>query len=110
MKRFTVTVTIDRPMGYQDRYGNRYPIPYGFISGIIAGDGEYQDAYLLTKESVTKTFVGEVAAVILRQDDQEDKWVVVAPGDKITKAEIKAATDFIEGYFDSEIRLLEELK
>ena len=38
----TVTVTIDRPMGtyhpnHPDIY---YPVNYGYIEGIIAGDGE----------------------------------------------------------------------
>ena len=45
----TVTVTIDRPMGtyhpnHPDIY---YPVNYGYIEGIIAGDGEEQDAYVL---------------------------------------------------------------
>lgn len=110
MKRFTVTVTIDRPKGYLDKHGNRYPVPYGFIEGIIAGDGEGQDAYVLTQHPVTETFTGEVAAVILRSDDVEDKWVVVAAGEAVTKEEIKQGTDFLEQYFDSEIRLLEDIK
>ena len=43
-----VTVTIDRPLGsyhpeYKDMY---YPINYGYIEGIIAPDGEEQDAYV----------------------------------------------------------------
>lgn len=42
----TVTVIIDRPLGsyhpkYKDTY---YPINYGYIEGIVAQDGEEQDA------------------------------------------------------------------
>ena len=42
-----VTVFIDRPMGtyhpkHKDIY---YPVNYGYISGVIAEDGEEQDAY-----------------------------------------------------------------
>jgi hypothetical protein len=44
-----VTVTVDRTMGtyhpeYPDLY---YPINYGYIKGIIAPDGEEQDAYII---------------------------------------------------------------
>ena len=43
-----VTVTVDRPMGsyhpeHKDMY---YPVNYGYIEGIIAPDGEEQDAYI----------------------------------------------------------------
>ena len=45
----TVTVTIDRPLGshhpvYKKLY---YPVNYGYIKGIMAPDGEEQDAYIL---------------------------------------------------------------
>lgn len=44
-----VTVIIDIPMGtyhpkHKDIY---YPINYGYIRGIIAPDGEEQDAYII---------------------------------------------------------------
>ena len=44
-----VKVTVDRPMGtyhpkHKDIY---YPINYGYIEGIMAPDGEEQDAYIL---------------------------------------------------------------
>ncbi|WP_325166819.1 hypothetical protein [Enterococcus saccharolyticus] len=35
MKLFQVTVTIDRPIGYVDDYGNCYPINYGYVAGVI---------------------------------------------------------------------------
>ena len=45
----TVTVTIDRPLGSRHpRHPDLlYPINYGYIAGIMGGDGEEQDAYLL---------------------------------------------------------------
>ena len=44
-----VKVTVDRPLGsrhpeYTDMV---YPVNYGYIAGIIAPDGEEQDAYIL---------------------------------------------------------------
>lgn len=44
-----VTVKIDRPMGsYHPKHNDiYYPINYGYIEGIMAPDGEEQDAYVL---------------------------------------------------------------
>lgn len=44
-----VTVTVDRPLGsthlkHNDIY---YSVNYGYVSDIIAPDGEEQDAYVL---------------------------------------------------------------
>ncbi len=39
----TVTIKIDRPMGYvhkKENYSLTYPINYGYIPGVIGGDGE----------------------------------------------------------------------
>lgn len=110
MKRFKVTVTFDRPKGYRDDYGNVYPINYGYVEGVIAGDGEGQDAYVLTDEEVTGSYTGEVIAVIIRSDDQEDKWVVAAEDADYSIEEIYQQVDFIEQYFHSEILLLDKVK
>ena len=44
----TVTVTVDRPLGsYHPEYKDmNYPINYGYVEGIMAPDGEEQDAYI----------------------------------------------------------------
>ena len=44
-----VKVTVDRPMGtYHSKHKDiYYPINYGYIRGIMAPDGEEQDAYIL---------------------------------------------------------------
>lgn len=111
MKRFTVTVTIDRPKGYQDKYGNVYPISYGFVSGVVAGDGEGQDVYILTRGTAPdKTFTGEIIAVVLRSDDVEDKWVIADAGASWTVGEITQVIAFIEQYFDSKVVLLESIR
>ena len=103
----TVTVTIDRPLGsyhpmHPDIY---YPINYGYIKGIIAPDGEEQDAYILGVDIPVKTFTGTVVAIIHRRNDVEDKWVVAPKGMNFTKEEITAATYFQEQYFDAYIEL-----
>lgn len=103
----TVTVTVDRPLGtchpkHPDIF---YSVNYGYIKGILAPDGEEQDAYLLGVEVPVKTFTGTVAAIIHRRDDVEDKWMVVPEGLRLTKDEIENAVRFQEQYFDTEIQM-----
>ena len=101
----TVTVTVDRPLGsyhpeYKDMY---YPINYGYIEGVMAPDGEEQDAYILgVNESVGK-FTGKIIAIVYRKDDIEEKWVVVPDGVTFSKEEIRRQIHFQEQYFDSKI-------
>lgn len=53
-----------------------YPINYGYIEGIIAPDGEEQDAYIIGVDEPVKEFVGRIIAIIHRNNDIEEKWVV----------------------------------
>jgi len=101
----TVTVIMDRPMGtyhpeHKDMY---YQVNYGYIPGIIAGDGEEQDAYVLGVEEPLSEFTGVVIAIIHRQDDVEEKWVVAPEGVAFSKEEIWEQVKFQEQYFKSEI-------
>ena len=103
----TVTVTVDRPLGtchpkHPDIF---YSVNYGYIKGILAPDGEEQDAYLLGVSEPVTEFVGQVIAVIVRYDDIEEKWVVAPVGMTFTREEIAAQTAFQEQYFKTEIRM-----
>ena len=100
-----VTVTIDRPLGschpmHPDIY---YSVNYGYIEGIIAPDGEEQDAYILGVDIPLQSFTGEVIAVIHRKDDVENKWVVAPEGMTFSQEEIEELTRFQERYFDIQI-------
>ena len=99
----TVTVTVDRKMGtYHPKHPDIfYPINYGYIEGIMAGDGEEQDAYIIGVDVPVDTFTGTVAAIIHRKDDVEEKWVVCPAGMKFAKEEIVEQVKFQEQYFDS---------
>jgi len=106
--RKIVNVVMDRPLGsyhpeHKDMY---YPVNYGYIPGIMAPDGEEQDAYVLGVDVPLTEFVGEVVAIIKRNDDIEDKWVVVPKGMAISKAEIEKQVNFQEKYFDSRIEMV----
>lgn len=91
-----VEVTLDRPIGYIDKFGNDYPVNYGYISYTYALDGEELDAYLL--DSNTK---GKVIAVVYREDDEEEKLIVSNVDYSVE--EIYEKISFNEQHFDSKI-------
>ena len=101
----TVTVTVDRPLGsahpnYKDMI---YTLNYGYIEGLLAPDGEDQDAYILGVNEPVATFTGHIIAVIRRYDDVEEKWVVCPENVTFSKDEIMKQVEFQEKYFKSEI-------
>ena len=81
----------------------RSPVNYGYIPGIMAGDGEEQDAYVLGVNEPLQEFTGVVIAIIHRIDDVEDKWVVAPEGVTFSKEEIWEQVKFQEQYFKAEI-------
>ena len=96
----TVHVVVDRPIGY--KHGDIvYPINYGYIPGVIAGDGEEQDAYILGVEEPLAEFDGQVIAAIRRKNDCEDKLVVAPQGTVCHQGQIAEAVHFQEQYFES---------
>ncbi len=103
-----VTVLVDRPLGsahpaYPDLI---YPVNYGYIPGIMAPDGEDQDAYILGVDRPVKRFSGRVVAVIRRRDDVEDKWVVAPEGLSFSAEEIMEKVQFQEQFFRTTIEML----
>lgn len=98
----SVHVVVDRPIGYQ--HGDIvYPINYGYVPGLIAGDGEEQDAYILGVSEPLAEFDGQVVAVIHRRNDCEDKLVVAPPGTVYHQGQIAQAVHFQEQFFDTKI-------
>ena len=100
-----VKVKVDRPLGpYHPKHNDiLYTVNYGYIEGIIAPDGEEQDAYILGVKEPLVEFVGRVIAIIHRINDVEDKLVVVPEDIVMTKDEIKKHVDFQEKFFITEI-------
>ena len=100
-----VKVIVDRPLGtYHPKYKDMfYSVNYGYVSNVIAPDGEEQDAYILGVDKPLSEFVGVVIAVIHRFNDIEDKWVVAPEGIIFTKEEIMKKVEFQEKYFKTEI-------
>ncbi len=101
-------IIVDRPMGYKDDFDNVYPINYGYVPGIIGGDREEQDVYILSNKvkSTIDEFTGKLIAIVHRNDDIEEKWVVTSEDKNYTKEQIREQINFMEQWFDSKIELL----
>ncbi len=96
-----VKVIIDRPT--ESAHPNHpdliYQVNYGYLPDLIAGDGEPQDAYILGIDRPVKSFEGVVVAIIEREDDVENKFVVAPENSNFSDEEILKAVDFQEKYF-----------
>lgn len=104
-----VHIGIDRPLGYvhkKETYSLTYPINYGYIPGVLGGDGEELDVYLVGVNEPVSEFDCEIIAIAHRHNDVEDKLVGVPVGTRFSKSEIEAAIHFQEQYYDTEIEVL----
>ncbi len=100
-----VHVVVDRPIGY--RHGDLvYPVNYGFLPGVIAGDGEAQDCYILGVSEPLEAFDGWVIGAVRRKDDCEDKLVVAPVGVEFHQGQIMEAVRFQERFFQSTVDAL----
>ena len=106
-----VDCKIDRPLGtHHPRVKDLfYPVNYGYVEGVMAGDGAEQDVYILGVDKPLQTFSGKVIAVYHRFNDVEDKWIVVPEetdttnNPRFTRKEILKQIDFQERFFDGEL-------
>ena len=101
-----VTVTIDRPIGFHHVTKGihlDYSVNYGFLPGVIGGDGEAQDVYILGVSQPLDTFTGKIIGVVRRNDDNEDKFVAAPEGMVFSAEQIEKEIHFVEKYFDSRI-------
>ena len=102
----TVDVEIDRPIGHVHTTKGitlHYTVNYGFLPGVMGGDGEEQDVYILGVPEPLTRFRGTIIAAVRRFDDNEDKLIAAPEGKLLTKEEIAEAIHFVEKYFSSEI-------
>ena len=102
-----VHCVMDRPLGSaHPRYPDMiYPVNYGYVPGVMAGDNAEQDVYILGPTEPLKTFDGVVIAVVHRFNDVEDKWVAAEKTGVYTAEEILKILDFQEKYYESELIL-----
>ncbi len=106
----TVTIGIDRPLGYVHKkkiYSLTYPINYGYIPGVIGGDGEELDVYLIGVNEPVNEYTAKVVAIAHRNNDVEDKLIAAPENMSFTKEEIEKTVHFQEQYYETEIEVLE---
>ena len=97
-----INIQIDRPMGsYHPKYHYLYPINYGYVPNTLSEDNEELDCYLLGVFEPVDTFKGKCIAVIHRNDDQDDKLIIVPKGKNYSDEAILALVEFQEHYFKS---------
>ena len=107
----TVTIEIDRPIGYVHVKGEKtlvYPINYGFIPGVLGGDGEELDVFLVGVDTPVSTFTGRIIGIVYRADDVEDKLIMAPLGRSYSSDELAKAVHFQEKYYSSTVVALEE--
>ena len=107
----TVEIKIDRPIGYihkKENYSLTYPINYGYIPGVIGGDGEELDVYLLGVNDPVAEYKAQIIGIAHREDDVEDK-LIAAPTDMIFyQNEIAEAIHFQEQYYRTTVEAIFE--
>ena len=107
MRSKIINVTVDRPLGSKHPdYDMIYPVNYGYVEGIFAGDGEEQDVYILGIDEPVEKFTGKLIAIVHRLNDNEDKWVAAPSDMNFSKEEIEKSIHFQEQYFESVVDVL----
>lgn len=107
----TVEVIVDRPIGFIHHTKGitlHYTVNYGYIPGVMGGDGEDQDVYILGVEEPLTRFTGRIIAAVRRRDDNEDKLVAAPEGISFSASEITDRIRFTEQYFDTTLQLFQE--
>ena len=102
----TVEIGIDRPIGYAHKKDIVYPINYGFIPGVLGGDDEELDVYLLGVTEPVASYCAKIIAIVHRENDVEDKLVAMPEHMSMTQYEITQAIHFQEKYYDSHVEML----
>jgi inorganic pyrophosphatase len=99
----TIEIEFDRPLGTKHpKFDWSYPVNYGFVPGVLAGDGEELDVYYLSSDKPLSKISGVCIGYVNRFDDSEDK-LIATDGTKLSKDEIEKQLEFQEKWFKHEI-------
>lgn len=102
-----IDAVVDRPVGYLHVKGSKrlhYPINYGYVPGVLGGDGEELDVYYLGVSEPLERFSGRVIAIAHRADDVEDKLVACPVHLDFNARDICNQILFQEKYYDTTIQ------
>lgn len=106
-------IEVDRPIGtpHPKHPEIIYPINYGYIPGVLGGDGEELDVYLLGVGEIVERYRVRIIAAVHRTDDVEDKLVGI-PEDMLpekfpTEAQVREAVRFQEQFHEGFLEMWE---
>lgn len=106
-----VTVSIDRPIGYvhhKSTYSLVYPINYGYIPGVLGGDGEELDVYVLGINEPVEQATVRIIGIVFRENDVEDKLIAAPDGIAFSADEIAQHIHFQEQYYQTRVESIFE--
>ena len=92
---------VDRPAGtvHLQYPGIICSVNYGYVEGVLAGNGEKQRVYILGTDKPLRDFEGKVIAVWHRFDTVEDIGIVSLDGKDIADERILGEISFQEQFF-----------
>ena len=96
-----VDVEIDRKLGSKHpKHGFIYPVNYGYVPNTISGDGEELDCYVLGIFEPLDKFRGKCTAVVHRENDNDDKLIIVPENKEYSNDAINALIEIQERFFE----------
>lgn len=100
-----VTLVFDRPFGTNHpKHGFVYELNYGYVPNTVSPDGEELDAYYLSEKIPLNGIDGVCIAYAHRENDDDDKLIVVKEGDEnYTDEKIMELIHFQEQWFKTKI-------
>ena len=106
----TVDIEIDRPIGYihqKKTYTLVYPINYGYVPGVLGGDGEELDVYLMGVTEPVSSYRGQIIGIVHRENDVEDKLILSVDGKIYTAEQMLRAVSFQEQYYRTTVEAMD---
>ncbi len=99
-----VKLIFDRPFGTKHpKHGFVYELNYGYVPHTTSPDGKELDAYYLSEKVPLNEAEGVCIGYAHRENDDDDKLIVIKEGEKYTNEEIMKLIHFQEQWFKTKI-------
>lgn len=99
-----VHVVFDRPFGTKHpKHDFIYELNYGYIPETKSPDGEELDAYYLSEKIPLSEVDGICIAYAHRENDDDDKLIVIKEGENYSDEQIMQLINFQEQWFKTKI-------
>jgi inorganic pyrophosphatase len=100
-----VQLIFDRPLGTRHaEHGFVYELNYGYVPNTLSADGEELDAYYISERKIP---LNEAAGICIayahRQNEEDDKLIIVKEGEEYSDEQIMELIDFQEQWFETKI-------